>query len=223
MATELTDDLWWFELGSVNCYLADDGGDLTLVDAGTPFDRGDIAHGVKDAGYSLDAIDRVLVTHFDFDHVGTLARLPIDAPIFVGTADAPLLSGEETPNWRNHKGALQRVVRPLLSPPDSDIRPVEDGDEVGSFTAYATPGHSPGHVVYVSEKLGVAFLGDLVHEDRGKLEPSSWVMSYDTDEVRDSIVTLAEQTPDFEVAAMGHGVPFIRDGSERLRELAERL
>ncbi|WP_227353362.1 MBL fold metallo-hydrolase [Haladaptatus salinisoli] len=223
MATELADGLWWFDLGSVNCYLADDGGDLTLVDAGTPFDRGDIARGVKDAGYGLDAIDRVLVTHFDFDHVGALSRLPIDAPVYVGAEDAPYLSGVKSPTWRNHKGALQRVARTLLSPPEGPVRPVEDGDEVGSFAAYATPGHSPGHTVFVSDELGVAFLGDLVIESHGKLEASKWVVSYDTDEVRDSIVTLAEQAPAFDVAAMGHGVPFIRDGSERLRELAETL
>ncbi|WP_458185048.1 MBL fold metallo-hydrolase [Haladaptatus sp. NG-WS-4] len=223
MATELADGLWWLNLGSVNCYLADDGGDLTLVDAGTPFHRGDIAHGVKDAGYSVDDVDRVLVTHYDFDHVGALPRLPLDAPVFVGEADAPLLTGERAPGWGNHKGALQRVTRPFLSRPDGPVRSIHDADEIGSFTAYATPGHSPGHVVYVSEALDVAFLGDLVHENRGKLEASRWIVSYDTDTVRDSIVTLAEQTPEFAVAAMGHGVPFVRDGSDRLRELAATL
>ncbi len=222
MATELADGLWWFDLGSVNCYLADDDGDLTLVDAGTPFDSSDIAHAVGEAGFSLTDIDCVLVTHYDFDHVGSLARLPIDTPVYVGERDANLLSGTETPDWRNHKGALQRVASPLLSSP-GDIRPVEDGDEIGSFTAYATPGHSPGHVVYVSDDLGVAFLGDLVTEGHGKLNASSWAISYDTDDVRDSIVSFAERTPAFEVAAMGHGVPFIRDGSDRLRELAETL
>jgi glyoxylase-like metal-dependent hydrolase (beta-lactamase superfamily II) len=35
-----------------------------------------------------------------------------------------------------------------------------DGDEVGPFTAYATPGHAPDHLAYVSD--GVAFTGDAV-------------------------------------------------------------
>ncbi|WP_435155205.1 MBL fold metallo-hydrolase [Haladaptatus sp. DFWS20] len=223
MATELADGLWWFELGSVNAFLADDDGELTLVDAGTPFDSGDIARGVSDAGYSINDIDRVLVTHYDFDHVGALSRLPIDAPVFVGKADAPVLSGTKAPNWRNHKGALQRVAGSLVSAPKNELYSVEDSDEIGSFTAYTTPGHSPGHIVYVSDTLDVAFLGDLVQESHGELKASSWVISYDTDAVRDSIVSLAERAPDFEVAAMGHGVPFIRGGSERLRELAETL
>ncbi len=223
MVTQLADDVWWLDLGSVNCYLADDGGDLTLVDAGTPFDSGDIMRGVREAGYSINDVDRVLITHYDLDHVGSLARLPFDAPIHVGEADAPLLSGADAPDWHNHKGAFQLATRPLLTSPDEEVIAVEDGDEIGSFTAYATPGHSPGHMAYVSESLDVAFLGDLVFEDHGKLTASAWAMSYDTEAVRDSIVSLESRTPDFEVAAMGHGVPFLRDGSERLRELADSL
>ncbi len=48
-------------------------------------------------------------------------------------------------------------------------------------------------------------------------------MSYDTEAVRDSIVSLQSRAPAFEIAAMGHGVPFYRDGSERLAELADSL
>ncbi|RBI63456.1 MBL fold metallo-hydrolase [halophilic archaeon] len=224
MATELADGCWWLDLGNVNCYLADDDGSLTLVDAGTPFDYGRIATGVRDAGYDVADVDRVLVTHYDFDHVGALARLAdLDAPVYVGAADAPLLSGERPPDWHNHKGALQRVTRPLLSASDLPVRTVEDGDAVGSFTAYHTPGHTPGHVVYVSEALDAAFLGDLVREDGGELAASTWLMSYDTAAVRDSVRSLAERTPSFAVAAMGHGVPFVRDGIDRLRELAATL
>lgn len=223
MATQLADGVWWLDLGGVNCYLADDDGDLTLVDAGTPFDSGDIMREVRAAGYSINDVDRVLITHYDFDHVGSVARLPLDAPVYVGEADAPFVTGADTPDWHNHKGALQRVAGQFVSSPECEVRSVEDGDEIGSFTAYATPGHSLGHMVYVSESLSVAFLGDLVRESHGKLEPSSWAISYDTEAVRDSIVLLESRVPEFDVAAMGHGVPFIRDGSERLRELAETM
>lgn len=223
MVTQLSDDVWWLDLGGVNCYLADDDGDLTLVDAGTPFDSGDIMREVRDAGYSINDVDRVLITHYDFDHVGALARLPLQAPIYVGEADAPLVSGADAPDWHNHKGAFQRVAGTLLSRPDTEVHPVADGDEIGSFTAYATPGHSPGHLAYVSESLSAAFLGDLVFEDHGKLTASAWAMSYDTEAVHDSILSLQSRAPDFEIAAMGHGIPFYRDGSDRLTELTESL
>jgi glyoxylase-like metal-dependent hydrolase (beta-lactamase superfamily II) len=221
--SETDPDVWWLDLGGVNAYLADDGGDLVLVDAGTPRDAADIRAGVRGAGYHVADVDRVLVTHYDLDHVGALSRLGLDAPVYLGRRDAEVLAGRCRPPLRNHKGLLQRVTAPLVSPPGVPIRPVEDGDEIGAFTAYHTPGHSPGHTVYVAEEPSVAFLGDLVREVDGRLESSPWAISYDTDEVARSVRRLASDAPGFEMAAMGHGTPIMRNGSERLRELANRL
>ncbi|WP_435176031.1 MBL fold metallo-hydrolase [Halorussus sp. AFM4] len=214
--------IWWLDLGGVNAYLADDHGDLVLVDAGTPRDAGDVRDAVRETGHRVADVDRVLVTHYDLDHVGALSKLDLDAPVYVGRADAEVLVGRRKPDWRNRKGLLQRVSDLFVSAPDLPIRPVEDGDRIGSFTAYHTPGHSPGHTVYVAEDPSVAFLGDLVRESDGRLEPSPWAMSYDTDEVGRSLRRLVREAPDFEVAAMGHGTPIMRHGSDRLREAANR-
>ena len=222
-------DVWWLDLGGVNAYLADDGGDLVLVDAGTPRDAADVREAVRDAGHHVSDVARVFVTHYDLDHVGALSKLNLDAPVYAGRADAQLLAGRRKPDWRNHKGLLQRVTAPLVSPPDLPIRPVEDGDRIGGFTAYHTPGHSPGHTAYVAggsdpeAAPSAAFLGDLVRESDGRLEASPWPISYDTDEVARSIRRLADRAPDFEVAAMGHGTPIMRNGGRRLRELADRV
>ncbi|USZ67252.1 MBL fold metallo-hydrolase [Halorussus salilacus] len=214
-------DLWWVDLGSVNCYLVEDGDDLVLVDAGTPRSADDIARAIREAGHAVDDVARILVTHYDADHVGALGKLGVDAPVYLGREDAVVLAGQQTPDWRNHKGLLQRLVQPLVVAPGVPIRPVDDGDEVGGFTVYRAPGHSPGHVVYLGGD--VAFLGDLVREKDGRLEPSPWHLSHDTDEVRRSIRALADRVPDFEVAAMGHGTPIVANGGDRFRELAARL
>lgn len=224
MATELADGIWWFDLRGVNAYLVEDDGTTTLVDSGTPFARRKLLRELDRAGYSPADIDRVLVTHYDLDHVGGLGRLQwLDATVYAGAPDAPLVAGDRAPDWRNHKGLFQRVTRPLLSSPAGHVDPVDDGDTVGSFTVYHTPGHTPGHVCYVSEDRSVGLLGDLVRESDGRLEASPWVLSYDTEQVRRSIERVAEEAPDFAVAGMGHGVPFRENGRERLRELAERL
>ncbi|PSP56132.1 MBL fold hydrolase [Halobacteriales archaeon QS_1_67_19] len=221
--SETESGVWWIDLGSVNCYLAEDGDDLVLVDAGTPRSGNDIAAGIREAGYRVSDVTRVLLTHFDWDHVGALANLGLDAPIYVGREDARVLAGETAPDWRNHKGLLQLLTRSFVPDPPGPIRPIADGDEIGGFTAYHTPGHSPGHVVYVGEDPSAAFLGDLVREEGGRLEPSPWAVSYDTDEVRRSVRRVARQASAFEVAAMGHGTPIMRDGAARLRALADRL
>lgn len=219
--TELADGIWQLRLRGVNAYLVEDDV-LTLVDGGTPLSASRIAGGVEEAGHHLNEIGRVLVTHYDVDHVGALARLNLDAPVYVGAEDVPLLSGSGSPPLGSRKGLLHRLVGPFVSPP-GNVQPVADGDEIGSFTVYHTPGHTPGHVAYVSEELSAAFVGDLVTERGGELSASPWYLSYDTGAVHESIHDLADRAPAVEVLAMGHGTPFIRGGSVRLAELGERI
>lgn len=165
-----------------------------------------------------------MLTHFDFDHVGGLPAFDgVDVTIYVGERDAPLVTGERDPPLGNHKGGFQHLVSSFLDAPDSPVVTLADGDTVGSFTAYETPGHTPGHVSYVSERHSLALLGDMVREDGGRFEPSPWLLSYDADEAERSIRTFCERAPDFEVAVPGHGVPFENSGSDRLDRLAATL
>ena len=196
---------------------------LTLVDAGTPFDAAKIERAVEETGHTLADVERVLVTHFDVDHVGGLSRLDLpNATVYMGSPDANYLTGRKRPPVDGHKGALQRVVSPFVEA-DVDVEVVRDGDRVGSFTVYETPGHTEGHVAYVSSDLSVAFVGDLVRESDGDLRPSSWAISHDTGDVADSIHDLADREPAVEVLGMGHGVPFLRGGSVRLAQLGQKV
>lgn len=230
MAERLAPGVWWLKLGWIpllkgNSYLVDDDGTLTLVDAGLPWDAGRLRGGLAEAGYAVADIDRVLVTHYDLDHVGGLFRLPdLDAPVYVGEADARLALGEDDPSWLHHKGAFHRIARRFRSLPASlPVRRVGEGDRIGGFVAYHTPGHNPGHMVYVHEDRGVALLGDLVWEEDGALTPPIWLDSYDVATIHESIRALAARVAPFEVACMGHGHPLRTGGSLALTHLAHSL
>jgi glyoxylase-like metal-dependent hydrolase (beta-lactamase superfamily II) len=224
MFTELRDGVWWLECTGVNAYLLEDDDGLTLVDAGTPFDAAKIEACVTEAGFDVGEIERILVTHYDFDHVGSAPKLSVEVPVHVGRADVDYATGQRRPRLRGPKPLIQ-LLSGLLVPdlPEGRVRPVDDGDAVGGFTAHHAPGHTPGHTVYVHEDRQAAFLGDLVVERGGSLRPSPWVLSYDTDAVRRSVRDVATGAGDFEVAAMGHGTPFCERGSDRLREVAGTL
>lgn len=162
----------------------------------------------------------MLITHYDLDHVGSLAHLDLEAPVFLGKPDAAVLAGDRSLPLGNREGVLQRPVSPLIPRPDLEIRPVEDGDEIGTFRAFYTPGHMPGHTVFVSATLDHASLGDLVRAKHGQLVPSPWIVSYDCGEVRASIKPLSERAPGYEMADGGHGRPRSSGGAGVLAELA---
>ena len=214
-----------FRCRGVNAYLVDDDGTLTLVDAGTPWDEARMRGMLDSSGISPADIDRVLLTHFDFDHVGTLATLGLDAdvPIHVAEPDASFLLGDADPPAGNHKGALQRALRLFVDPPKNEVIRVSDGGEVGGFDAYRTPGHTPGHVVYHHAGHGAAFLGDVVRGSGGELKPLPWPTCYDADRNEKSLTDLAERIPPFEAACVGHGDPLRTGGYDALRRAADRL
>ncbi|MDS0293296.1 MBL fold metallo-hydrolase [Halogeometricum luteum] len=214
-----------FRCRGVNAYLVDDDGTLTLVDAGTPWDGARMREMLSSSGVGPGDIDRVLLTHFDLDHVGTLATLGLDAnvPIHAAEPDASFLLDDADPPAGNHKGAMQRAFRLFIDTPENEVVRVTDGDEVGGFVAYRTPGHTPGHVAYHHAGHGAAFLGDVVRESDGELDPMPWLMCYDTDRNEKSLADLADRIDPFEAACVGHGDPVRTGGYDALRRAADRL
>lgn len=207
----------WPEPVGSNAYLVDDG-DLTLVDAGLPVPRRGLLEEIRRAGYEPAALDRVLVTHYDVDHVGGLGRLDGRVPVHMGAADVRLVRRTWSPPLAHHKGAFHRFTRRLFSLSSVDLRAVEDGDRVGAFRAIHTPGHNPGHTVYLHDDLETAFLGDLVWESDGGFVPPPWLDSYDTDRIAASVERVA--TESFEHGMVGHGEPVTPGADERLAALA---
>lgn len=233
MARRLAQGLWLLNLGLVpplatNVYLLDEslaggGSELVLVDTGLPVNYPSLASEFADAGYAPSELDRVLLTHYDIDHVGGLRRLGSHRPhIHLGERDLALARGEWNPPWLHHKGAFHRLVRPLFDLSRFDVTPVADGDRVGSFTVYHTPGHNPGHVVYVHEATATAFLGDLVWETAGGYTTPFWLDSYDMRQLRESIRRFATAVT-FDRGLVGHGDPVLEGGARKLRELANGL
>jgi len=236
MARTLIDGVWELDLGLMpplasNAFLVDesemsesDGTDVTLCDTGLFWNEPSIRDELDAVGYGPDDLDRVLLTHYDLDHVGGLKHLlpEFAGPAYLGGPDYDLATGSPPPS-NNHKGLFHRAARALFPLPDGvTVEPLADGDSVGRFTSYVTPGHNPGHAVYVHD-TGVALLGDLVWEEQGELTPPIWFDSYDVGTIHDSIRAFAERAPPFEVAAMAHGTPLIRDGDDALASLAARL
>lgn len=213
-------EIAWPEPIGSNAYLIDDG-EVTLVDAGMPIPRRSLAGELGACGYEPADVDRILVTHYDVDHVGGLARLDFDVPVYLGVQDVALVRRKDSPAWSHHKGAFHRLVRRLYSLGGVDLRPVLDGERIGDFRAIHTPGHNPGHVVFVHDALEACCLGDLVWESDGRFVPPPWIDSYDVARAKESIHRVAEES--FDHGCVAHGEPISPEGDTPLRELASTM
>ena len=212
-------ELGWFEPLVVNAYVHESEAGVTLVDTGMPSNRRSLVAELRAAGYEVADVDRLLLTHYDLDHVGGVGR--VDCPVYLGARDVALARGDDPPPLSHPKGAFHRTVRRAFDLGEADFRAVEDGDRIAGFTAHHTPGHNPGHVAYVRD--GVVFVGDLLWETDGELTLPFRGDSYDLGELRRSVRLLADRAGGVEAICPGHGVPFVRNGGARLRALADRL
>lgn len=217
-----TGAVWEIDLGRVNAYLVADK-TVTLVDAGTPRTTEKLGSKLATIGYDRSDIDHVLITHYDFDHVGGLASLPADIPIYGMEPDASLIAGSENPPIRSKKGLFQRISGVFVPPPSGPIKQIDDGATVGGFTAYHTPGHTPGHAIFHHTDLAVALLGDLVTSDGLSFDTPPWPLVDSNRENRRSIRALAARGLDFDIAGVGHGRAISDNASKALDALASQV
>lgn len=125
-----------------------------VVDPGG--DAPQIMEAIAQAGV---AVKRILLTHGHLDHAGAAAELaealgvPVEGP---HRADAFLLDG--LPEQGARYGMACRTVTP--------DRWLEEGESVEiagqDFAVLHCPGHTPGHVVFVSTALEIALVGDVI-------------------------------------------------------------
>ena len=85
----------------INCYLVEEAGSLTLVDAGIGATWDLLVAGLSGMGRSLADIEAVILTHAHLDHIGMAERIRVEGPaaVLIHEADrAYLLAGERPPN-----------------------------------------------------------------------------------------------------------------------------
>lgn len=162
----------------VNWYLLEEGGRVTIVDAGCPAYRPQLEEALKSIGRTVGDVEAVVLTHAHIDHVGFAQTLqdergtPVHAHVQelqqARTGKAASTEGSYVGALFRHATARRIVVHlarngALRPPKVARVSTFEGGtrlDVPGHPVAVATPGHSLGHcALYVPEE-GAAFVGD---------------------------------------------------------------
>ncbi|REH40448.1 glyoxylase-like metal-dependent hydrolase (beta-lactamase superfamily II) [Paraperlucidibaca baekdonensis] len=189
-----------------NCSLiwCDATNEAALIDAGGDADQ--LLALVKAEGVTLT---KLLVTHAHIDHAGAVAdlaehlHLPIEGPH----------TGDQF--WIDRLDDQSRMFQFPSARPFTPSRWLEQGNEVtvGAETLLVRhcPGHTPGHVVFISESAGVSFVGDVLFA--GSIGRTDFPMGNHQD-LLDAIKRELWPLPDDMRFVPGHG-PMSTIGHER--------
>lgn len=163
--TQYGKNLWQLtRLWAFNCYLVDEGRELTLVDTNMGGSAADILQAAQSIG---KPISRIILTHAHGDHAGSLdavhAQLPGAAVAFTART-AEFLQGNlsllpDEPQTKIRGGFVTCATPPT--------RLLEPDDMIGSLRVIAAPGHSPDHVAFWDERDGTLIGGDAFQTQAG--------------------------------------------------------
>ncbi len=175
-------------LQAVNTYALVGDNEIVMIDAGWALaeSRERLARSLAKIGAGLGDIRQFLVTHIHRDHymqaIALREEYGLKVALGAGERDSLLIElnrGHDTPPAFGRR-LIRAGAQPLIDQlARSGLRPPQDGEhfaepdewlshgqilDLGSrqLEAIATPGHTPGHVVFADRTAGLLFAGDHV-------------------------------------------------------------
>ncbi len=226
----IADGVWivrgGFPQKTMNVYLLEDEGGLTLFDAGIS----DMTVALASGAARLGGIKRIVLSHADAGHRGAAPGL--DAPVYCHPADRQAAESTETfrPYWDLSKlGPHGRLLLGRLLPIwDGGAVQIEgtvqEGEQVAGFKVIDLPGHAPGLIGLYRESDRLALVSDLIYTldpqtgIKGRARLPHPAFDIDLDQARASIRKLAAISPS--TVWSGHADPVRGNVSTQLESAA---
>ncbi|MEN8418269.1 MBL fold metallo-hydrolase [Acinetobacter radioresistens] len=180
---------------SVNAFLINTGTALVLVDSGAAScfgpHLGSVSSNLVKAGYRLEDVNVVLLTHLHPDHVCGLTKegqkvFP-NAKVYAHEREVnywlgqtPVnLSKEQLENYQSTRNKIQDAIAPYQQ--DKKFITFKEGQSIAGLQVMDTRGHTPGHHSFVLEqnKDKIVFIGDTVHSHSVQFEAPRTAIEYD--------------------------------------------
>jgi glyoxylase-like metal-dependent hydrolase (beta-lactamase superfamily II) len=217
----------------VNAYLVEEGGEVTIVDAGAPGLWSRVVPELSAMGRSLDDVRAIVLTHGHSDHVGfgERARRERGWPVWVHEVDAALARGE-VPNPAAASGPMRAgpmlrlgwwaLRHGLLRVPHlGEVAAYGDGatlDVPGAPRVIHVPGHTPGSAALHFAGHDALFVGDAMCTyavSTGRLGPQVAPFSADAAQALASLARL--EGVGASLVLPGHGDAFRGGAAEAVR------
>jgi hydroxyacylglutathione hydrolase len=188
------------EAGGAYAWIVRTAKGAVLIDAGLDASGTAILAELKRAAVEPAQVHAVLVTHGHPDHYAAAPLFP-QATIAIGSGDLTMLRGDTT-HYATF-GKIMAAVMPMPPAPHT-VTALRGGEQLAfdgaRFQVIATPGHSPGSVMFLYDTI--LFTGDSLMRKKDGLTIAPSLFSEDAATNRDSLRAL-EPIP-FAIVADGH-------------------
>jgi hydroxyacylglutathione hydrolase len=226
----VADGVWLLRGGvprTMNVFLLeDDGGGVTLFDAGIQAMTGAVA----EAAVPLGGINRVVLSHADADHRGAAPGL--GAPVYCHPAERAAAESDDALRDYFHierlgfpaRAAYPHLLRLWDGGAVQVAGSVTEGDDVSGFRVVELPGHAPGLIGLFRERDRLALASDCFHMvdvRTGRATPPRLphrAFNQDEEQTRASIRRLAALDP--AAAWPAHRGPLTGDVRAQLEAIA---
>jgi glyoxylase-like metal-dependent hydrolase (beta-lactamase superfamily II) len=209
--------------------IVDQGQGATLVDTGLPGQVDAIAAALAEAGLKIADLKRIILTHQDIDHVGTLHELvqASGAQVLAHETEVSTIDGTELPRFARPEVLAQRPeMRPFVerfqyTPVD---QPLQDGarlDLSGGVRVVSTPGHTSGHMCLYLERSKTLIAGDALTAADGQLRGPNEGATPDMRTASQSVRKLADL--DVQTIICYHGGVVQEDANAQLKRVAQEM
>jgi len=204
---------------AANTYVIEDLDGLTLIDAGLPRSQGRILRFTSSLGRPARDVRRILLTHADWDHVGSLAALhkATGAHTYASRIEAEALAAGRSSRptkLPSSTSIIRRLMRRFMSPRPFKIDEILADEEVvpvlGGLQVVDTAGHCPGHISFFSPSAGILFCGDSMVTDEQGIHGSRPIFTWDPVMAQNAVQKQASLGA--RIVASGHG-PVVMDAA----------
>ncbi|QRG66185.1 MBL fold metallo-hydrolase [Brevibacillus choshinensis] len=230
------DRTWNGQTQTITPVLLRDWDETILVDCGYPDQIQQIAEAAGQYDIQLDSLTKLIITHHDVDHIGSMAALKRLVPrieIIAHELDVPYVEGTKR-SLRVEQAEASLDVLPEAEKPGAEAfirflqsvepaavdRAVSHGERLpwcGGIEIVHTPGHMPGHISLYLPAAKTLIAGDAVVMEGGQLAIANPQYTLDMEAAIRSIQLLLEY--DIEQIVCYHGGRFQGDAKQALRQL----
>jgi glyoxylase-like metal-dependent hydrolase (beta-lactamase superfamily II) len=233
---KISEGLSVLELGSaerqMHPTLIFDEDDVILIDTGLPGQFENISEEIGKTGVSIDKITKIIITHHDLDHIGSLSsivnRSKTKVEVLSHAGEKPYIEGAKMPikmteerlnsMTEDEKNETIEKLKKLRVKID---RTIEDGQQLpycGGIEVVYTPGHTPGHTCLYLKKYKTLVAGDAMNVNDGVLVGPNPVFTFDMKQATESLKKLSKY--DIQTVICYHGGVFKDNPNERIVEIA---